>query len=364
MARYPFRDDTSKVGSSVRGNPLLAHRQKVLAGRKAAHERIARDERRQLAGLLTQRELRSLGKIAAAIRADLREQTIDVGGDLVAIAQARAAARRKLVRALAREAPAFARWRTMRRAQMRAHGRLLDAGVAASPGGRGHFAWGGAGILPADDPQEFVPPFSTWDVQSLQWDDQIIRDDSFARPAIGHLVNNFDYDDDQDTSVAAGLLGILMPAYGESRASCGVGFTTPEAGRLGIGGVFRNVYYRAMLSVEDSFGFSSAVTGITVGFCFTVLRGNGDVIELTSTLRHTRMDSDGDDRSIVDAGIDDQTDISASEITTERFDANEALLVLAGSTVTLSSMLDDMHCRGNALAWWMLSKLRIGMVDF
>jgi len=128
--------------------------------------------------------------------------------------------------------------------------------------------------------------------------------------------------------------------------------------------VFRNVYYRAMLSVEDSFGFSSAVTGITVGFCFTVLRGNGDVIELTSTLRHTRMDSDGDDRSIVDAGIDDQTDISASEITTERFEANEALLVLAGSTVTLSSMLDDMHCRGNALAWWMLSKLRIGMVDF
>jgi hypothetical protein len=363
MDRFPFKDDASKTGSSVRGNPLLAHRERAVAARKAAHERIAREERRAAAALFTRRELKSLAKVAAGIRADLREQAIDCGGDLAAIAEARAAARRKLARALAREAPAFARWRTVRRAHMRAHGKLLDAHIAAAPGGRGHYAWG-ANVLPADEPEEFSPPFTTWDVQSLQWDDQIVRDDSFARPQIGHLVNNFDYDNDEDTSIVAGLLGILKPAYGESRASCGVGFTTPSAGRLGIGGVFRNVYYRAMLSVEDSFGFSSAVTGVSVGFCFTVLRGNGEVIELSSTLRHTRMDSDGDDRRIVDDGIDDTMDLTASEITTERFEANEALLVLAGSSIMFTSMLDDMHCRGNGLAWWMLKTLRIGMVDF
>lgn len=361
MTRYPFKDDAAKHGSNIRGNPLLAHRQKVVAARKEAHERLAREERRQAASLLTKRELGALRKIAAAARNDMREAIIDAGGDVAAIAAARAAARRKLVRAFAREAPGFARWRTLRRAQMRAHGKLLDAHVATAPGGRDHLAWGDVGVLPGDPMQAFVPPFTTFDVQSIEGGDQIIRDDSFARPEIGHLVNNFDYDDDQDTSIVAGALGILIPNFGTSRAMCGVGFTTPASGFLAMAGVFRNVHYRAMLSVEDSAGFSSAVTSVTVGFCFTVLRGNGEVIEASTTLRNARLDSGGGDGHIVDVGIDDQAPITASVLMPLPLDANESVLVLAGAEVTIASMLDDMHCRGNALAWWMLTELRVGM---
>jgi len=361
MTKYPFKDGAAKTGSSIRGNPLLAHRQKAMAARKEAHERLAREERRQVAGLLTKRELGSLRKIAAAARNDMREAIIDAGGDVAAIAAARAAARRKLDRAFAREAPGFARWRIVRRAQMRAHGKLLDAHVAAAPGGRDHLVWGNVGVLPGDPMQAFVPPFTTFDVQTINFGDEIIRDDSFARPEIGHLVNNFDYDDDQDTSIVAGAFGILLPNFGTSRAMCGVGFTTPASGFLEMAGVFRNVYYRAMLSVEDSAGFSSAVTSVAVGFCFTVLRGNGEVIEASTTLRNARLDSGGGDGHIVDVGIDDQAPITASVLMPLPLDANESVLVLAGAEVTIASMLDDMHCRGNALAWWTLSELRVGM---
>jgi hypothetical protein len=361
MTAYPFKDDDARSGSNLPGNPLLAHRKKVLAARKEAHERLAREQRRQLAGLLTKRELGSLRRIAAAARKDMREAVIDSGGDLAAIAAARAAARRKLDRAFAREAPGFSRWRTVRRAAMRAHGKLFDAEVAAAPGGRDHLAWGNLSVLPGDPMRAFVPPFTTFDVQSINFGDEIIRDDSFARPEIGHLVNNFDYDDDQDTSIVAGIFDILPPNFGTSRAMCGAGFTTPASGFLQMAGVFRNVYYRAMLSVEDSAGFSSAVTGVSVGFCFSILRGNGDVIEASSTLRHARLDSGGGDGHIVDTGIDDQTPITASVLMPLPLDANESVLVLAGAEVTIASMLDDMHCRGNALAWWMLTELRVGI---
>lgn len=361
MTGYPFKDDDAKVGSSLRGNPLLAHRRNLLAARQAAHERLSREEQRQAAGLLTKRELGSLRKIAAAARIDMRESIIDCGGDVAAIAAARDAARRKLVRAFAREAPAIARLRALRRAQMRAHAKLLDAHAAAAPGGRDHLAWGDVGVLPGDPMQAFVAPFTTFDVQTIDFGDKVIRDDSFARPAIGHLVNNFDYDDDQDTSVVAGIFGILVPNFATSRAMCGVGFTTPASGHLEIAAVFRNVYYRAMLSVEDSAGFSSAVTGIRVGFCFAILRGNGEVIEAATTLRDARLDSGGGDGHIVDTGIDDQTDIAARSIMPLPLEANESVLVLAGAEATLSSVLDDMHCRGNALAWWKLTEMRVGM---
>jgi hypothetical protein len=360
MIPYPFKDAAAKSGSNIPGNPLLAHRKKVLAARNEAHERLAREERRRLAGLLTKRELGSLRKLAAAARNDMREAIIDCGGDVAAIAAARAAARRKLDRAFAREAPGYSRWRTVRRAALRAHGKLLDAQGAAAPGGRDHLAWGNVGVRPADPLRTFVPPFTTFDVQMINFGDEVIRDDSFARPQIGHLVNNFDYDDDQDTSIVAGAFGILPPNFATSRAMCGAGFTTPASGFLEMAGVFRNVYYRAMLSVEDSAGFSSAVTGISVGFCFTILRGNGDVIEASTTLRNARLDSGGGDGSIVDTGIDDQTPITASVLMPLPLDANESVLVLAGAEVTIASMLDDMHCRGNALAWWMLSELRVG----
>lgn len=363
MALYPFKDADARTGSNVRGNVLATHHEARREAHRLRHDKLVRQERRALASLLTKAQLRTLAKIGAAVRADLREATIAARGDVAQIAAMRAAARRKLVRLLAREAPAVTQWRSQRRAQVRAHRSLLDADVALVGSGSDHFVWGDF-VLDADSStQEFVPPFTTFDVQSLQWDDQVTRDESFAKPRIGHLVNNFDYDDDRDTSLYAGALGILIPSFGTSRVSCGVGFTTPTAGHLSLAAVFRNVYYRAMLSVEDSFGFSSAVTSVSVQFVFTIVRGT-QVIEVPTSFRNVKLDSDGDDHSIVDTGIEDQVPFTASAFTQQRFDANESLLVMAGAEVSFYSMLDDMHCRGNALAWWELDKLRLSMFEF
>lgn len=363
MADYPFKDADARTGSNVRGNALATHYEALHAAHKARHERRVREERRALASLLTKPQLRALAKIGATVRAELREATLAMHGDAAKIAELRAAARRKLVRLLAREAPGVTQWRARRRAQVREHRKLLDADAALVGSGSDHFVWGDF-VLDSDSAtQEFVPPFTTFDVQSLQWDNQVTRDESFAKPRIGHLVNNFDYDDDRDTSLYAGALGILIPSYGISRASCGVGFTTPAAGHLRLSAVFRNVYYRAMLSVEDSFGFSSAVTSVSVRFVFTIVRGT-QVIEVPTSFRTVKVDSDGDDKSIVDTGIEDQVPFTASSFTQERFAANESLLVMAGAEIAFYSMLDDMHCRGNALAWWELDKLRLSMFEF
>lgn len=364
MAKYPFKDADARTGSSLRGNPLAVHHKNELDARMARHQALARQEKRALATLLTRREMRTLVRASEDARAALRAATLAAKGDAVRIAELRAAARRKLVRVFAREAPAFTQWRAMRRAQARGHRKLVDASLATLPDHLGQLQWGELGADPGIiNGAEFTHPFSTFDVQSLAWSDQVIRDESFAKPAIGHLVNNFDYDNDEDTSVVAGLFGILMPAYGTSRVSCGAGFTTPVAGHVRFNAQFRNFYYRAMLSIEDSFGFSSAITSVSVDFVFTVVRGT-EVITVPAPLHHVRLDSDGDDDSIVDTGVDDDVPLIATAVTQERFSANESLLVMAGAEISFYSMLDDMHCRGNALAWWQLQRLQVQMFEF
>src|SRR5690606_39515506 len=72
----------------------------------------------------------------------------------------------------------------------------------------------------------------SFDVQTIDDGNFVVRNDSFARPEIGHLVNNFDYDQDENTSFSDGLWGLLTHGFVASWAACGVAFTTPkEIGR-------------------------------------------------------------------------------------------------------------------------------------
>jgi hypothetical protein len=59
--------------------------------------------------------------------------------------------------------------------------------------------------------------------------------------------------------------------------------------------------------------------------------------------------------------LDTTAPFTLSVETATRLNANESVLVLAGSEVVIGTVLDDMHCKMDALTWWQLKSLTIDM---
>jgi hypothetical protein len=145
-----------------------------------------------------------------------------------------------------------------------------------------------------------------------------------------HRHNNCDQN--ENTSFSDGLWGLLTHAFGSNWAACGVAFTTPKEGRLEISAVLRNFYNKVMFSVTDNFGFSDADVDIFLQLFIMVVRGT-KVIFLPTLLRSTGLISHGSDLSFSESDIDDTVPFTITATTHERFNANESVLVLAGSNV-------------------------------
>ncbi len=359
MTRYPRKDPDARTGSSLRGQPLLAYHQAELARATKLHERLAKEHHRQSRKLFSKADLRRAAEIGRQVNREWREASVKAGGDSLKVDALKLSARKKLERMLGRDLPQYRQWKTMQRAQLREHARLTQTTQAASHVAGIHIDWGDLAPLEGTA-QEFVPPFTSFDVETTSSGDFIVSDESFAKPEIGHLVNNIVYDQDESTSIGAGLWGILPIENGSSLVSCGVAFTTPSAGRLKISAELRNFYNKVMFSVEDKFGFSSAEVGIALRLFISVVRGT-HVEHLTKELLATGLVSHGSSLSYAQSDLDNSTPYTISAETATRFNTNESVLVLAGSEVLIGTILDDMHCKVNAVLWWQLRKLVIDM---
>ncbi len=359
MTRYPRNDPDARTGSSLRGQPLLAHHQAELARVTKLHQRLAKEHHRQSRKLFSKADLRRAAEIGRQVDREWREASVKAGGDSLKVDTLKLSARRKLERVLGRELPHYRQWKTMQRAQLREHEKLTLATQAASSVAGTHIGWGVLGTLQGTA-QEFVPPFTSFDVETTSSGDFIVSDQSFAKPEIGHLVNNIVYDQNESTSIGAGLWGILPIENGSSRVSCGVAFTTPSAGRLKISAELQNFYNKVMFSVTDKFGFSSADVRIFLSLFISVVRGT-HVEHLTKDLLATGLISHGSDLSYAQSDLDNSTPYTISAETATRLNANESVLVLAGSEIQIGTILDDMHCKVNAVLWWQLRKLVIDM---
>jgi hypothetical protein len=360
MSNYPIKDRSARTGSNLRGGSLLAQRQAELARERQLHERLARERFADTRKLFSKQELKRMSNVAAAIGREWRQASVKVDGDSSRIAALKSAARRKLDRAWGREVPKLAKARTLRRAQMREHRKISADVIAYQLKPRHHIEWGD--IAPFTNGTDFLPPFASFDVQTVDRDSLIVRNDSFANPQTGHLVNNFDYDQDEHTSFGAGLWGILVIRGASNWAACGVTYTVPQDGRLQVSAVLRNFYNKLMYSVTDNWGFSSADVGISVELFVVVVRGT-KVIYMPTLVRNTWFASDGDDKSVTESEIDDAVPFTITASTEERFNANEQVLVLAGSNVYVGTKIDDMHCRADVVLWWGLQRLSIGMAE-
>ena len=355
---YPRKDADGKTGSNLDGETSRLLFEAELRKDVALHDKLARDYLKQYSKLLTKKDLRLVAKITSDVADQWRHAILHSEGDSARIAQLAAAARRKLDRAVSRALPSVAKARALRRAQMREHSKLSAATLAAFHGAGHHIDLGDL-TATLTDCAEFVPPFTSFDVVSVAGPgDYIVRDDSFAKPGIGHLVNNFDYDQNENTSFSDGLWGLLTRAFGSNSAACGVAFTAPRDGRLEIHAVMRNFYNKVMFSVTDKFGFSDAKLDFFLQLFIMVVRGS-QVIFMPTTLRHNGLVSHGSNLSFHESPIDNSVPVTISATTDQRFNANESVLVLAGSRVLVSTVIDDMHAKVNAVLWWQLQKLCI-----
>lgn len=359
MTRYPRKDKEARTDSNLRGQPLLACRQVALARDRALHERLAKAQYRASRKLFTKADLRRAGEIRAQVYREWREASVKAGGDALRIDALKVAARKKLERMLARALPNYRQWKTLQRTQLREQHKLTATTQAARRFPDIRIDWGDL-VLFDSTAQVFVPPFTSFDVQTTCTGDFIVYDDSFAKPDIGHLVNNIVYDQDEHTSFSDGLWGLLPIANAFNMASCGVAFTTPAAGRLQIGAELQNFYNKVMYSVTDNFGFSSADVGFTLSLFIAVVRGT-QVTYMNTDLLSGGLVSHGVDLSYAQSDLDNSVPYSISAATDTRFEANETVLVLAGSEVVVGTILDDMHAKVNAVLWWKLNKLVIDM---
>jgi hypothetical protein len=73
------------------------------------------------------------------------------------------------------------------------------------------------------------------------------------------------------------------------------------------------------------------------------------------------IDSDGSDQHRNMSDLDTTAPFTLAVETNTRLDANESLLVLAGSEVVMGTVLDDVHCKMDAVLWWQLKSLTIDM---
>lgn len=359
MTKYPRKDRYAKTGSSLRGQPLLAHREARLKQDTRRHGRLAKAYYGQIRKLFSKADLRRAADISRQVNGEWRKASLAAGGDADRVDALKLAARKKLERLLAREFPNYRQWKAMQRAHLREQDKLATSTLASGHAAGTHIDWGNLVTLESATAQ-FVAPFTTFDVQLIDWGDFVVSDESFAKPHIGHMVNNFAYDQDQSVSFGAGLLGILPIESAISMVSCGVAFTTPSAGRLRIGAALQNVYNKVVVSVTDKFGFSSAEVWISLNLFVAVVRGT-KVEHISQQLIGTHLVSDGDDVKRVLTDLDTTMPHGITVETSTRLDANESVLVLAGSEVVIGTILDDMHCKMNAVLWWKLNSLAIDM---
>jgi hypothetical protein len=89
--------------------------------------------------------------------------------------------------------------------------------------------------------------------------------------------------------------------------------------------------------------------------------GDLDLILLPTLLGGIRLISDGGDGSFTVSDIDGTVPFTISATTEQHFNANESVLVLAGSQVLIETAIDDMHCKVDAVLSWQLQKLCIGI---
>ena len=166
VTNYPRKDRDARTGSNLLGEPVLAHRKAQLAREAQVHERLAKEYFRQSKKLFSKRDLRRAAAIAAQANREWRKASIEAGSESTRIDGLKLTVRRKMERALAREAGNYRQWKTIQRSHLRDQNKARTTTMVSSiPGAV--IDWGDVLTVDPGSAQEFTAPFTTFDVQPI-----------------------------------------------------------------------------------------------------------------------------------------------------------------------------------------------------
>lgn len=221
-------------------------------------------------------------------------------------------------------------------------------------------------VMPADpDLTVYRPPFSQGRLGPLAsgWLDTMeLVDRSFVRREIGHLVLDADLAANPGAVWGMNELFDIVPIdQAWLSASCGTTYTVPTAGRLVIDATLRNFYSRVSLALRDEWGFSDGRVSVDVTLFAGVARV--DLFEvLHSPVSQQSLISYGDDVS-GDMPDIEQRAWRLHAATAGVFEVGETVSVLAGVSVRVGTVLNDMRAAVRPLLWWVLDELSVGVID-
>ena len=362
MKILPLKDKRARTGTNIRGNVLAAHRAKLLEKQRRSFEHLTTQYQRAARKLFSKADLRVAVAIVERLQRDYHTTNLKLGSDAAKWQANKTKVRGQIQRELAKALPKVRELRVLAGAFQRDYEKLVSAQLHASAAGDVHIDLGE--IAPPDTgvAQDFVPPFPLHDVsieEATNYPD--VHDQSFAIPSIGHVVNNLEFEYDDNTSILNGIFGLYLPIWGWSRAGCGINYTLPSRGRLRMVAVLQNFHTRVKLSLEDNFGFSSGHIYAGANLYVEVVRGR-EITTLSQTLLEKSLDSDGDDTSTTLPALSDTLAYSFDVTTDETFEAGAAVQIIAGSEFVSGCRLDDMVANVKALLWSQVQRIRIEVV--
>lgn len=354
----PLADERAVRRSNLGSNTLEDVRRTRLAEQHASLKQASARYRRELKRLLSARDLKRAGDIVEGLKKEFREN-LKVRGDANKWEAQRKEFRSRLNRRLVRALPRFRDVRTLQRAYRREAQKLVVKWHDDLPPLDG--------IKVDDFPPDatiFAPPFPLVDTEVIEIaDDSVgVSNRSFVLPESGQLMLDADIDDNQDTPLITGALGLGFPNVVLVFVSCGVSYTTPRAGRVRVTAELRNFYNYTLLSLTDNWGFSSGTLRCSYTLFASVALPSQESAP-SVLLFSKKLTSDGDNISAVMPDIDQTAPLFIDVITDHTFNQGLPLWVMVGSTVGMTSDLDDMHSHVRSQLWWQVNRIGVSVVD-
>jgi len=355
MKTYPLHDKGAKTGSNLRSGHLRSNQEKLLAAQQKPLGRLAQAYQKQCRKLFSKADLKLVAEISGGAEADWRKANLQAGGDVAQWTARKTSARAGLDRLLTKALPQYKQWQALRRKHLSESRKLTDSNLQGLPAGR----WDVVGLPPAGPVRSFVAPFNTYDVYTIDESEAIAVDRSTVNPSKGQIINDLEFDIDEDTAIILGVYGMDGRTTSSGLASCGVNFTMPQAGRLQVTAELQNHYNHVTLSLTDNWGFSAGKLNVTlklfIAFVLPLAATQYSKVLFTETLT-----SSGDNES--STMPDTEALYKWDRTSEESFAQGEVVQVLVGSEVHAATWLDDMRARANAVLVWQLKKLTIAVI--
>lgn len=364
MSQFPQKDRQARTGSTLRRNPLGAHRKKLQQRTSRPVARLASEYQKACRKLLSRTDLKRVAAIVQQVKHEWHEASLKVGGDGRKLVALKDAARRKFRRLVAKAVPRYRKWQALHKEFQKGHRKLTGLSATGLHGNLLDVGWGELTVAPPPPGAvEFVPPFPLYDTQLLDLDSSVTKDDSFTKPEVGWLVNNIAYHRDGSVSwLLDGRFGLFGRSLGStSLVSCGHAFVMPSTGKLQVNANVRNFWNKGVVSLRDRFGFSDGKVNFRAGLFIDIVQPDR-VIHLPTTLIDINLSSDGDDVSQTVTDIDNSMLYQIVGTTDDVLSAGERVQIYVGSEVFTNSYLNDMDSLVNAVYWWQVRRIFAGVV--